>query len=79
MIYNFECCQTSTEELDGIIASLLNSMALFQLRLKEKDPIKAKSKLRFVVGMKQVTNAIKAGKSRDCNFKVNCHALQQEK
>jgi ribosomal protein L7Ae-like RNA K-turn-binding protein len=41
---------------------MLDALATFQRRLKEKDPIKAKSKLRFVVGMKQVINACKAKK-----------------
>ena len=50
--------------MNKIIASFLGSLAAFQLRAKEKDAIKAKSKQRFVVGMKQVTNGIKAGKCR---------------
>lgn len=41
---------------------MLDSLATFQRRMREKDPIKAKSKIRFVVGMKQVINASKAKK-----------------
>lgn len=44
--------------------ALLDLLATFQQRMKERDPLKYKLKLRFVTGMKQVINAIKAGKVR---------------
>eukprot|EP01035_Chromulina_nebulosa_P018938 gene18938-24745_t len=52
------------EETNELIFTMLDSLATYQSRLKERDPINYKLKLRFVVGMKQVTTAIKANKAK---------------
>ena len=54
----------ANEETNALITTFLSSLAGFQLRAKEKEPAKAKLKLRYAVGMKQVINSIKAGKAR---------------
>ena len=45
----------ATEELDTIIKDMLGALATFQARTKELDPLKAKQKQRFVIGLKQVS------------------------
>ena len=37
-----------------LVKEMLSKLVVFQNRAKEKDPIKAKHKQRFVVGLKQV-------------------------
>lgn len=44
----------ASEELNAVIKSFLVSLATFQARTREKDPLKAKQKMRFVTGMRQV-------------------------
>lgn len=50
------------EATDADVQELLKALALFQARLKERDPVNAKLKQRFVLGLKQATNAVKANK-----------------
>jgi ribosomal protein L7Ae-like RNA K-turn-binding protein len=44
----------ATEEIEVSVKNLLGAIADFQERAKQKDPIKASAKKRFVMGMKQV-------------------------
>lgn len=43
------------EATNAAAKELLKLISTFQLRLKEKNPLKVKQKLRFVCGLKQVT------------------------
>lgn len=43
---------------------MLKSLSSFQERLKERDPVNFKLKMRFVMGMKQTLGAVKLGKAR---------------
>ena len=54
----------SDTEMDMIIKGFLETLTKYQANAVEKDPIKAKSKPRFVIGMKQVTNGAKSGRAR---------------
>jgi DNA-directed RNA polymerase subunit H (RpoH/RPB5) len=49
--------QVADEEANKMIFDMLNALATFQERAKEKDPLKAKAKARFGMGMKQVGDA----------------------
>lgn len=40
--------------MDEVLKNMLTQLTTFQNRAKEQDPIKAKQKQRFVVGLKQV-------------------------
>jgi hypothetical protein len=40
------------------VRTLLGALAVFQERAKEKDPIKANAKKRYVLGIKQVKTDI---------------------
>lgn len=44
----------ATVECDGWVTDFLGAIATFQERAKEKDPIKATAKKRYVLGIKQV-------------------------
>ncbi len=46
--------QSADEETNKMIAEMLTALATFQERAREKDPLKAKAKMRFIIGMKQV-------------------------
>jgi ribosomal protein L7Ae-like RNA K-turn-binding protein len=43
---------------------MLENLDKFQRRAIEKDPVHGKLKLRFVSGLKQTTNGVKAGRAR---------------
>jgi hypothetical protein len=47
---------------------MLRSLAEFQTRAEQKDPIKAKQKLRYIVGMKQVMHT--SDYSKDAKFDI---------
>ena len=43
---------------------MLKSLSVFQERLKERDPLNFKLKMRFVMGMKQALSSVKVGRAR---------------
>ena len=47
--------QVADETTNAAARELLTLISTFQMRLKEKNPLKAKQKLRFVTGLKQVS------------------------
>lgn len=47
--------QVADEATNAAARELLTLISTFQMRLKEKNPLKAKQKLRFVTGLKQVS------------------------
>lgn len=47
------------EATNAAARELLKLISTFQMRLKEKNPLKAKQKLRFVAGLKQVRSRCK--------------------
>jgi hypothetical protein len=54
-IYNlFIFDQIADDEANKIVKEFLQILATLQQRAKEKDPINAKKKERFVMGIKQV-------------------------
>lgn len=46
------------------VKELCSSLATFQQRAKEKDPLNAKRKERFLLGIKQAINCVKSGRAR---------------
>ena len=56
--------QIADEASNAAIKELLRLISTFQARLKEKNPQKAKQKLRFVAGLKQVRYGIRHNSSR---------------
>ena len=53
--------QIADEASNAAIKELLRLISTFQARLKEKNPQKAKQKLRFVAGLKQVRYGTRYG------------------
>ncbi len=50
----------ANDEIDKLIQTTLNTLAGYQKRLKENEPLKAKQKMRFVCGLKQCLNGVKS-------------------
>jgi ribosomal protein L7Ae-like RNA K-turn-binding protein len=56
------CQQVITEELNTTVAALLKKLKFFQDRLKMTDPIKAKMRKRFVLGLREVRKGVRSRK-----------------
>ena len=56
---------------NGLVKELLGALTIFQQRLKERDPINAKHKLRFLLGMKQVNSHSFWGKCSMASFHIS--------
>jgi ribosomal protein L7Ae-like RNA K-turn-binding protein len=66
----------ANEETNAIIKEFLHLISTFQIRLKETNPLKAKQKQRFVSGIKQATNGVKANKVRIVFLAINTEASE---
>lgn len=60
--YREYCRQLLDDGLDEMVTTLLQELKRFQDRAKQTDPIKAKTKKRFVMGLREVTKLTKLGK-----------------
>ena len=58
------CTPVAPATIEDSIKLLLKALATFQVAALQRDPLKARYNKRFVLGMKQVTNAIRAGNAR---------------
>lgn len=56
------CSQLFRPSINNKVQSLLQQLTKFQERAKEKDSLKAKSKRRFVAGLKEVLKGIKTNR-----------------
>nr|XP_057945466.1 selenocysteine insertion sequence-binding protein 2-like isoform X2 [Doryrhamphus excisus] len=70
------CNQVLSKEIDESVTLLLQELVRFQERVYQKDPNKAKSKRRLVMGLREVTKHMKL-----CNIKCviispNCEKIQ---
>ncbi|XP_077569051.1 selenocysteine insertion sequence-binding protein 2-like isoform X2 [Stigmatopora nigra] len=70
------CNQVLSKEIDESVTLLLQELVRFQEVVHQKDPIKAKSKRRLVMGLREVTKHMKL-----CNLKCviispNCEKIQ---
>eukprot|EP01039_Chlorochromonas_danica_P009532 gene9532-10536_t len=54
----------ATPEIEQHVKSFLTMLSNFQQRLKERNPLDYKKKQRFVTGLRQVAQSIKAGRAR---------------
>ena len=71
----------ASEDINETIKLLLNYLQEYQERSILKDPIKAKQKLRFIVGLKQVTNSVKSGRAKLVLLSPdteNCNVLDEK-
>lgn len=72
------CKQVITTELNRVTTELLKELLRFQERAKAKDPIKAKKKRRLVVGLREVSRAVRSGRAKCIIVAPNIEAIVSE-
>ena len=70
------CNQVLNKEIDESVTMLLQELVRFQERVYQKDPAKAKSKRRLVMGLREVTKHMKLGKIKCVIISPNCEKIQ---
>jgi hypothetical protein len=64
------------KEIDESVTMLLQELVRFQERVYQKDPTKAKSKRRLVMGLREVTKHMKLSKIKCVIISPNCEKIQ---
>lgn len=72
------CKQVITSELNRVTTELLKELLRFQERAKARDPIKAKKKRRLVVGLREVSRAVRSGRAKCIIVAPNIEAIVSE-
>lgn len=72
------CNQIINHEIDSVCQALLQDIVRFQDRLYHKSPLKAKSKRRFVMGIREVTKHLKLNKVKCIIMAPNCEKIQSK-
>uniref|UniRef100_A0A8C5WFC2 SECIS binding protein 2 like n=1 Tax=Leptobrachium leishanense TaxID=445787 RepID=A0A8C5WFC2_9ANUR len=72
------CNQVLSKEIDECVTVLLQELVSFQERVYQKDPIKAKSKRRLVMGLREVTKHMKLNKIKCVIISPNCEKIQSK-
>uniref|UniRef100_A0A8C6NTK0 SECIS binding protein 2 like n=1 Tax=Nothobranchius furzeri TaxID=105023 RepID=A0A8C6NTK0_NOTFU len=70
------CNQVLSKEIDESVTLLLQELVRFQERIYQKDPTKAKSKRRLVMGLREVTKHMKLHKIKCVIISPNCEKIQ---
>ncbi|XP_037651733.1 selenocysteine insertion sequence-binding protein 2-like isoform X2 [Sebastes umbrosus] len=70
------CNQVLSKEIDESVTMLLQELVRFQERVYQKDPTKAKSKRRLVMGLREVTKHMKLSKIKCVIISPNCEKIQ---
>ncbi|KAF7666614.1 hypothetical protein LDENG_00099290 [Lucifuga dentata] len=70
------CNQVLSKEIDESVTLLLQELVRFQERVYQKDPSKAKSKRRLVMGLREVTKHMKLQKIKCVIISPNCEKIQ---
>uniref|UniRef100_A0A3B4BI44 Ribosomal protein eL8/eL30/eS12/Gadd45 domain-containing protein n=1 Tax=Periophthalmus magnuspinnatus TaxID=409849 RepID=A0A3B4BI44_9GOBI len=70
------CNQVLSKEIDESVTLLLQELVHFQERVYQKDPTKAKSKRRVVMGLREVTKHMKLQKIKCVIISPNCEKIQ---
>ncbi|KAF5881815.1 selenocysteine insertion sequence-binding protein 2-like, partial [Clarias magur] len=70
------CNQVLNKEIDESVTLLLQELVRFQERVYQKEPTKAKSKRRLVMGLREVTKHMKLSKIRCVIISPNCEKIQ---
>ncbi|KAL3065754.1 hypothetical protein OYC64_015828 [Pagothenia borchgrevinki] len=70
------CNQVLSKEIDEGVTMLLQELVRFQERVYQKDPTKAKSKRRLVMGLREVTKHMKLNKIKCVIISPNCEKIQ---
>ncbi|XP_039217359.1 selenocysteine insertion sequence-binding protein 2 isoform X1 [Crotalus tigris] len=72
------CTQVLSKEVDSCVTDLLKELLRFQDRLYQKDPVKAKSKRRLVMGLREVLKHLKLKKLKCVIISPNCEKIQSK-
>ncbi|XP_018418402.1 PREDICTED: selenocysteine insertion sequence-binding protein 2-like [Nanorana parkeri] len=72
------CNQVLSKEIDECVTVLLQELVSFQERVYQKDPMKAKSKRRLVMGLREVTKHMKLSKIKCVIISPNCEKIQSK-
>jgi ribosomal protein L7Ae-like RNA K-turn-binding protein len=72
------CNQIINRDIDAICTALLQEIVRFQDRLYHKNPIKAKMKRRYVMGIREVTKHLKLNKLKCVILAPNCEKIQSK-
>ncbi|XP_013409777.1 selenocysteine insertion sequence-binding protein 2-like isoform X3 [Lingula anatina] len=72
------CHQVLDKEIDDCCTQLLQELVRFQDRLYHKDPSKAKSKRRIVLGLREVTKHLKLNKIKSVVISPNLERIQSK-
>ncbi|KAG8440510.1 hypothetical protein GDO86_006312 [Hymenochirus boettgeri] len=72
------CNQVLSKEIDECVTVLLQELVSFQERVYQKDPTKAKSKRRLVMGLREVTKHMKLNKIKCVIISPNCEKIQSK-
>ncbi|XP_052438124.1 selenocysteine insertion sequence-binding protein 2-like isoform X2 [Carassius gibelio] len=70
------CNQVLSKEIDESVTLLLQELVRFQERVYQKEPSKAKSKRRLVMGLREVTKHMKLQKIKCVIISPNCEKIQ---
>ncbi|KAI2647835.1 Selenocysteine insertion sequence-binding protein 2-like [Labeo rohita] len=70
------CNQVLSKEIDESVTLLLQELVRFQERVYQKEPSKAKSKRRLVMGLREVTKHMKLHKIKCVIISPNCEKIQ---
>ncbi|RUS71840.1 hypothetical protein EGW08_020403, partial [Elysia chlorotica] len=72
------CTQILDKEIDQCCTSLLQELVKFQDRMYHKDPVKAKSKRRVVLGLREVTKHLKLKRIKCVVISPNLEKIQSK-
>lgn len=72
------CSQVLSKEVDTCVTELLKELVRFQDRLYLKDPVKAKTKKRLVMGLREVLKHLKLNKLKCIIISPNCEKIQSK-
>ncbi|XP_038259445.1 selenocysteine insertion sequence-binding protein 2 isoform X2 [Dermochelys coriacea] len=72
------CSQVLSKEVDSCVIDLLKELVRFQDRLYQKDPERAKTKRRLVMGLREVLKHLKLKKLKCVIISPNCEKIQSK-
>ncbi|XP_014445584.1 selenocysteine insertion sequence-binding protein 2 isoform X2 [Tupaia chinensis] len=72
------CSQMLSKEVDACVTDLLKELVRFQDRMYQKDPVKAKTKRRVVLGLREVLKHLKLKKLKCVIISPNCEKIQSK-
>ncbi|XP_048359580.1 selenocysteine insertion sequence-binding protein 2 isoform X2 [Sphaerodactylus townsendi] len=72
------CTQVLCKEVDICVTDLLKELVRFQDRQYQKDPVKAKTKRRLVMGLREVLKHLKLKKLKCVIISPNCEKIQSK-